>query len=304
VRLDAERRREVVVGVLRAIAEHHVDPAAADRIVATVRDRAAGGAYTEIETGRALAARLTADLRDASGDGLLDVVFHPEAREGERDAPARPPSDAAARGASVNFGFERAERLADNVGLLVVRGFHAAETPAAAGAATAAMTFLAHTQGLIFDLRENTGGAAGMATFLASFLFSEPVHLNTIAGRPGAQAVETWTASDVPGPRYAGHVLVLTSPHTYGAAEGFAYHLQARERAMVVGERTRGHGRLADPFRVDPSFEVWVTTGRSINPVTGTSWEGTGVVPDLEVPADQALRAAHAAARREPGRGA
>jgi C-terminal processing protease CtpA/Prc len=66
----------------------------------------------------------------------------------------------------------------------------------------------------------------------------------------------------------------------------------------VIGERTRGHGRLADAFRVDASFEVWVTTGRSINPVTGTSWEGTGVVPDLEVAADQALRAAHATARR------
>jgi C-terminal processing protease CtpA/Prc len=138
-----------------------------------------------------------------------------------------------------------------------------------------------------------------MVVLPASFLFGEPVHLNTIAGRPGAPGRENWTFADVPGPRYPAPVYVLTSPRSFGAAEGFAYHLQARERAMVIGERTRGHGRLGGSVAVDPSFAVWITTGRSVNPVTGRSWEGTGVVPDLEVPADQALRAAHAAARRD-----
>ena len=93
---------------------------------------------------------------------------------------------------------------------------------------------------------------------------------------------------------------MLTSARTFGAAEGIAYHLQARERAMVIGERTRGSGGLVEATRVDPEFQVLVTTGRSVNPVTGTSWHGTGVVPDLEVAPDDALRAAHQAARRRP----
>jgi hypothetical protein len=32
-----------------------------------------------------------------------------------------------------------------------------------------------------------------------------------------------------------------------------------------------------------------VPTGRAINPITKTNWEGTGVTPDISVPADQAL---------------
>jgi C-terminal processing protease CtpA/Prc len=38
---------------------------------------------------------------------------------------------------------------------------------------------------------------------------------------------------------------------------------------------------------------VWVPSGRAVNPITGTNWEGTGVRPDLSVPAADALRAAH-----------
>jgi hypothetical protein len=33
--------------------------------------------------------------------------------------------------------------------------------------------------------------------------------------------------------------------------------------------------------------------GRAINPITKTNWEGTGVKPDVAVPADEALNKAH-----------
>ena len=34
-------------------------------------------------------------------------------------------------------------------------------------------------------------------------------------------------------------------------------------------------------------------SGRAINPVTGTNWEGTGVEPDVELPAAEAFDAAY-----------
>jgi hypothetical protein len=288
--LDAESRAEIVDLVLREVQERYVDPDLATAIAALVRERLVAGAYDGADSGGALAAQLTRDLREASEDPLLEVVFHRAPRPGAADAGSAP-----AAGAHANFGFERVERLAGNVGLVVIRGFHPVRE--AAATATAAMTLVGHTDAVLFDLRQNAGGAPDLVTFLAGFLFDEPVHLNTVAGRPGAPERQNWTSAHVPGPRHAGPVLVLVSRATYGAAEGFAYHLQARRRARVVGERTRGLGRIGAAHRVDPSFDVWISTGRSVSPITGTSWHGTGVVPDIDVPADDALHAAHAAAR-------
>jgi C-terminal processing protease CtpA/Prc len=38
---------------------------------------------------------------------------------------------------------------------------------------------------------------------------------------------------------------------------------------------------------------MFIPTGRAINPITKTNWEGTGVKPDVEVPKELALKTAH-----------
>jgi hypothetical protein len=43
---------------------------------------------------------------------------------------------------------------------------------------------------------------------------------------------------------------------------------------------------------------IAVPFARSVNPVTGTNWEGTGVVPDVSVPAEEAYDVAYAMALR------
>ena len=40
-------------------------------------------------------------------------------------------------------------------------------------------------------------------------------------------------------------------------------------------------------------FTIFVPNGRAINPITKTNWEGTGVKPDIEVKAADALLTAH-----------
>ena len=91
-------------------------------------------------------------------------------------------------------------------------------------------------------------------------------------------------------------VYVLTSARTFSAGEGFAFLLQERGRAEVIGERTPGAANPGRPYPVNALFEVTVPNGKVVSAVRRGNWEGIGVVPDIEVPAAEALRIAHARA--------
>ena len=95
----------------------------------------------------------------------------------------------------------------------------------------------------------------------------------------------------VPGRRFGESkpLYILTSGRTFSAAEAFAYNLQALGRATVVGEITGGGAHPFEYRRVHPHFAVDLPEARSINPITGSNWQGVGVQPDVAVPADQAL---------------
>src|SRR5262249_44829150 len=130
----------------------------------------------------------------------------------------------------------------------------------------------------------------------------ERKHLNDLAWRgPGGERVEQWwTSPHVAGKRYADkEVYLLTSKRTFSAAEEFAYNLQTLKRVTIVGEMTGGGARPGGTRPIDDHFVIWVPSGRAVNPHTKTNWEGTGVKPDVEVPAESALKTAHLAALKK-----
>jgi CubicO group peptidase (beta-lactamase class C family) len=196
-----------------------------------------------------------------------------------------------------NFGFEKIERLGGNVGYLDLRAFESPDS--AAETAAAAMAFLANTDALIFDLRQNGGGDPAMVAFLCSYLFDQRTHLNDLYSRPDNRTEEFWTRDDVPGKRYGDKpVFVLTSSRTFSGAEEFSYNLKSLKRATIVGETTGGGAHPVNPRRLGKDFLITVPFARAINPITKTNWEGTGVKPDVDVPAAQALKVAHLLAIR------
>jgi C-terminal processing protease CtpA/Prc len=81
--------------------------------------------------------------------------------------------------------------------------------------------------------------------------------------------------------------------HLRARRRQLAYDLQQLGRATLVGERTGGGAHPRIGVRVHPHLEFTVPVARPVNPVSGTNWEGTGVVPDVEVPAADALDIAH-----------
>jgi hypothetical protein len=44
---------------------------------------------------------------------------------------------------------------------------------------------------------------------------------------------------------------------------------------------------------------MFIATGRAVNPITQTNWEGIGVQPNVKVSAKLALKTAHLAAMRK-----
>ena len=197
-----------------------------------------------------------------------------------------------------NFGIRRVERLDGNVGYLDVRRV---PVPANAGPAiTAAMELVAGTYALIIDLRHNGGGSPEGVVYWCSYLLEEhPTHLNDIFHADTGETRQFWALPYVPGTRYVDRpVYLLTSSHTFSGGEDFAYTLQALGRAEVIGETTGGGAHPTRPFPISPAVHIGIPFARSINPVTGTNWQGTGVVPDVAVPEEQAYDAAYARALR------
>ena len=84
-------------------------------------------------------------------------------------------------------------------------------------------------------------------------------------------------------------VYILTNHNTFSGAEDFSYGMQVAKRAIIVGETTGGGAHPQRPFSVGQGFVVFIPFARSLNPITKTDWEGTGVIPDVKVTSNSAL---------------
>jgi tetratricopeptide (TPR) repeat protein len=295
--LDADDRAAVVERIGELLDARYVFPDVARDCDVQLRAELAAGTFDDVTDPEAFARALTETLQEASHDKHMRVrVRPPERAQEDRENPARSQARQLEWMRQSNYGFERVERLEGNVGYLDMRFF--AGTPRARPTAVAAMNFLANTDAIVFDMRKNGGGSPEMIRFVCSYLFEEPTHLNSLYWREGDRTEEFWTLPEVPGPRMTDvPVFVLTSSYTFSGAEEFSYNLQTRQRATLVGETTGGGANPGGVVPIDERFGIFIPTGRAINPVTGTNWEGVGVVPEVATGADEAYDEALALAQ-------
>lgn len=189
------------------------------------------------------------------------------------------------RGDGRSVGYLRVERFGDDAAPLVDE----------------AMATLGRTDGLLIDLRRNSGGNASALRLLSYFgrpgpaiaLLSReflagldgPVEagdLSGIARVTGAYSTEAvfeavekghgavmLMVEDLGQHRYAGPVVVLVGPETASAAEGFAWGVRDRSDAVLVGRATAG--ALLSSERIDlpggwsvtlPVHGTWSADGR------------------------------------------
>ena len=289
--VDTALRQKVVEGIVLNLNEYYVDAPLAKQMGDAVTAHLKAGDYDNITDGDTLAVQLHKDLEDISHDRHLHVDFSPF-----KMPPMGPPTpeDEARFHEQMerdNCAFDKIEILANNIGYIRFNGFM--DAGFCGPTVVAAMGFVAHTDALIFDIRGNGGGQPAMVTMIASFLFDQPTHLIDIYNRHEDTTTQNWTLSYVPGPRLTKQpVFVLTSKRTFSGAEEFAFDLKNQKRATIVGETTGGGAHPVAPHVLADYFVVGVPFAKSLDPVTKTNWEGTGVAPDVSVTADDALQTA------------
>ena len=113
-----------------------------------------------------------------------------------------------------------------------------------------------------------------------SYFFDQKLLLNSLYWREGDRTQEFWTLADVGGMKMPDVPLfVMTSNRTFSGAEEFSYNMQTQKRATLVGQTTGGGANPGGTMRINDNLSVFIPTGKAINPITKTNWEGVGVVP-------------------------
>jgi hypothetical protein len=302
ITLDAEMRAEVVKRVGQLMENNYIFKETAKKMAEKLDTKLNEGNYSKIDDVFEFAQVLTQDLRGVSKDRHIRVTYGPERVQRIRASQSKSEEErereqkaSIERQRQQNFGFEKLEILEGNIGYLDLQYFtglsQAGET------IVAAMNFLANANAVIIDLRNNGGGSPYTIQIMSSYFLEDYTHLNSFEWRGGDSLEQFWTLQYVPGKKmYDTDLYILTSSRTFSAAEEFTYNMKNLKRATLVGETTGGGAHPGGDRIVNDYFLVWVPSGRAVNPISKTNWEGTGIEPHLSVPRDKALDKAHSTA--------
>ena len=297
--IDTKTKLCIIEEISKLLNERYIFPDVAKSIEKKLHEEHDNGTFEHILSVSHFTKEIDKILQVISKDEHLHLVDNPELLERiifERDAnieeEERLTQEMINRKRSINFGFKKVEVLDGNVGYLNMIGF---DSPSYSyETAISVMNFLANSDAIIFDFRDNEGGDPEMVLLFASCFFEKRILWNMI-DRPYRGSIEQyWTLTQEPGGKLVGKdVYILTSNRTFSAGEEFVYGMKYQKKGIIIGEQTRGGAHLCDPFSIKDKLVLIIPTGRSINPITKSNWERVGVEPDIVTSADQAFNVAY-----------
>lgn len=309
--------RAMVMILADRLAADFVIPEQGARYAAALRANAAAGAYDSL-SGVPLVMRLTDDLQALAPDGHLRVMYEgigggprmivrqPVGAEGAPPPGAQPRMIMMKPPAPI----EQARWLAPGIAFVRLNQFPGGPEPTEA--ARQFMASHADAKTIIFDLRTHRGGGLDEMDAIFPWLFAEPTRLVTMATRASVDKAGGSPVTDGPSLRRvssdadtvnrehwvtpgsdkrlnAAKVYVLTSGMTASAAEHFASALKTSGRATLIGRKTFGANHFGGDQDLGGGYTAFIPVGRTLDPKTGKDWEGSGVAPDVDVPAEDAL---------------
>ena len=162
-----------------------------------------------------------------------------------------------------------------NIGYIQILTFIGATTP---HEFLEALEKTKKTDGLILDLRGNTGGLLPNAVFIAN-LFIPQGTLVSIVGRKGykydIQAQNTDFSVEKP-------MIVLVDGSSASASEILSGALKDYKKAKLLGSKTFGKGMVQKIIPLPNETGINLTVAKYLTP-SGTDINQKGIVPDIEV---------------------
>ncbi len=292
--IGKQARNEVLDELARQLESQYALPKVANKLAQEVRAKRKSNAYQDISSAPELARSVTRDLYAIAHDKHLRVSFSFDPVPPR--AGGAPSAEQLEQLRRLNGMIPKVEILDGNVGYMRVNGVP--PLGAARDSVAAAFAFLHRTDALIIDNRGNGGGDPNTVALYMSYLSDgDPYVINTFHWRKDGR-IEEFKTTDLGELTYGASkpVFVLASPRTFSGGEELTYDIEVFKRGVVVGEVTAGAANPGGPVPLGHQFVVNMPSGRPVNPVTGTNWEGVGVMPDVAVPAAAALSKAHSMA--------
>jgi len=296
--IDREDQEKIIKKISELVRDKYVFPDLGKKYEQEIISILKSAQYDHIMDQKEFAGQVTSDLQTITNDKhiyfrLIESSDLDEDKSGSLHHPVR----LFRLIKNENLGFYKFDWFEGNIGYLDIRRFN---TPAISkDMIAAAMKLVRGANAIIIDLRENQGGTTDVLPLFSSYFLEYPTQLNSDYFRELDITKESWTEKEITGKRLTDIPLfILTSKKTFSAAESFAFDLKVQKRATVVGDSTKGGEHSVDLFQIDDRYEIYISTVRSFNPVTGTNWEGTGVIPDILVPAESALDTAIVLAKK------
>lgn len=305
--LTAEIKKQTIDDLSALLPERYAYKELGQKLQQLLQQNLKAGKYDSHTSPLEFSTAVTKDLRSLRPDRHLALNYIPEVQTPNATPTPTPPpltpeeiakrAEERAKRVSdfnrqMNFGFKAVQFLNGNVCVLkfdYFDSFLAYSSPIV----DASFASLKNCDAVILDLRENTGGSTEMGGYIAGFFFKE----RTLTGTSYNRLTDTTTEEFiVPQPKDKQladvDLYVLTSSVTVSAPESLAYILKYLKGVKVIGETSAGAANPSRTTRLNNLFTATIPNRHTMNVVTKTNWEGTGVPVDISSPAEDALRIA------------
>lgn len=305
--ITATERSEIIDNVVDQLANRYVDPNLGQKAAETIMQKKEKQAYDALDTKASLIKALIADMHATTRDKQLQLNnqsgagsewIHPAITF--KTPNGTKPDDPQLKKIILqfmNYGLINPQVLEGNIGYQVILEFYSPGiAPEVYQAIDKTMQSFQECTAMILDLSLcSRGGDPEVMMYLASYFLggeeSQPLYVSF--NRENQKIAEFRTRTDITGKRMPNIPLyILVSSKTFSTGEMFAYGLQKVGRARIVGETSAGAAHGTDTIDIGHGIMMVLPVNRLAHVKTKTNWEGTGVIPDVSVKADDALTTA------------